>query len=56
MVAARCATNTLKAGQPVDVVSRFLGYFNVLITLDTYAHVLPGQDEQAVVALVAEYS
>ena len=44
-----CATNMLKAGQPVHVVSRFLGHSNVQITLDTYAHVLPGQDEQAVV-------
>lgn len=51
-----CATNMLKAGEPVHVVSRFLGHSNVQITLDTYAHVLPGQDEQAVIALVAEYS
>ena len=49
-----CATLTLKSGQPVDVVSR---------SLDTPAcksrwitHVMPGQDESAVVALVAMYS
>ena len=51
-----CATNMLKTGQPVHVVSRFLGHSNVQITLDTYAHVLPGQSEQAVTALVAAYS
>jgi len=51
-----CATSMLKAGVPIHVVSQFLGHSNVQITLDTYAHVLPGQDEQAVVALVAEYS
>jgi len=51
-----CATNMLKAGQPVHVVSRFLGHSNVQITLDTYGHVLPGQNEAAVDALVAEYS
>ena len=51
-----CATLMLKAGQPVHVVSRFLGHATVQITLDYYAHVLPGQDESAVVALVAMYS
>ena len=51
-----CATLMLKAGQPIHVVSLFLGHSNVQITLDTYAHVQPGQDESAVVALVAMYS
>ncbi len=51
-----CATLTLKSGQPVHVVSRFLGHASVQITLDYYAHVMPGQDESAVVALVAMYS
>ncbi len=37
-----CATNMLASGQPDHVVSRFLGHSNVQITLDTYAHVLPG--------------
>ncbi len=50
------ATLMLKAREPIHVVSRFLGHSNVQITLDTYAHVLPGQDESAVVALVAMYS
>ncbi len=51
-----CATLMLKAGQPVHVVSRVLGPASVQITLDYYAHVTPGQDERAVVALVAMYS
>jgi integrase len=51
-----CATLMLKAGQPVHVVSRFLGHASVQITLDYYAHVMEGQDETAVVALVALYS
>ena len=46
----------LKAGQRINVVSRWLGHSSVQITLDTYAHVLPGQDEAPVVALVAQYS
>ncbi len=50
------ATNILKEGVPIHVVSQFLGHSNVQITLDTYAHVLPGQNEQAVTALVAAYS
>jgi integrase len=51
-----CATLMLKSGQPVHVVSRFLGDASVQITLDYCAHVMPGQDESAVVALVAMYS
>ena len=51
-----CATNMLTACEPIDVVSMFLGHSNVQITLDVYGHVLPGQQEQAVTALVAEYS
>lgn len=50
------ATSMLKAGVPIHVVSQFLGHSNVQITLDTYAWVFPGQDAQAVAALVAEYS
>jgi integrase len=46
----------LKAGVPVHGVSRFLGHSSVQITLDAYAHVLPGQDEAAVVALVVQFS
>ena len=51
-----CATLMLKSGQPAHVVSRFLGHATVQITLDFYGHVMPGQDESAVVALVAMYS
>ena len=51
-----CATNMLKAGVPIHVVSRFLGHSSVQITLDVYGHVLPAQEERAVTALVAEYS
>ena len=51
-----CAANMLKAGVPIHVVSRFLGHSSVDITLNVYGHVLPGQEEQAVTALVAEYS
>ena len=50
------APNMLKAGEPIHVVSRFLGHSNVQITLDVYGHVLPGQEEQVVIALVAEYA
>ena len=51
-----CATNMLRAGVPIHVVSQFLGHATVAITLSNYAWVLPGQDEAAVVALVAQYS
>lgn len=50
------ATLMLKAREPAHVVSRFLGHSTVQITLDCYGHVMPGQDESAVVALVAMYS
>jgi len=51
-----CATLMLKGGVPIHVVSRWLGHATVQITLDTYAWVLPGQDETAVAALVEMYS
>lgn len=51
-----CATLMLKSGQPVHVVSRFLGHASVQMTLDHYAHVMPGHDESAAVALVAMFS
>jgi integrase len=46
----------LKSGQPAHVVSRLLGHASVQTTLDYNAHVMPGQDGRAVVALVAMYS
>lgn len=41
------ATLLLKAGVPVKVVSERLGHANPMITLSTYAHVMPGMQRQA---------
>ncbi len=41
------ATLALQAGVGIKVVSQRLGHANVAITWDTYAHVLPDQDEHA---------
>ena len=41
------ATAALRAGVPIKVVSQRLGHGSVGITLQTYAHVLPGDDEHA---------
>jgi integrase len=41
------ATILLRRGIPVKVVSVRLGHRNIGITLDTYAHVLPQDDEAA---------
>ena len=41
------ATAALAAGIPVKVVSERLGHANIVITMDTYSHVLPGLDAQA---------
>jgi len=41
------ATLMLKAGVHPKVVSERLGHANIAITLDTYSHVLPGQQEAA---------
>ena len=41
------ATVALNAGVPVKVVSQRLGHANVTITLQTYAHVMPGDDQHA---------
>ena len=41
------ATHLLKAGVPVRVVSERLGHAAASITLDVYAHVLPGQQQEA---------
>ena len=45
------ATLMLAAGVPVKVVSEMLGHASISITLDVYAHVLPGMGEQAGAAL-----
>lgn len=47
------ATLMLSAGVPVKVVSEMLGHASITITLDTYAHVLPGMGEEAGAALSA---
>lgn len=50
------ASLALKAGVPVKVVSERLGHSSTSFTMDTYAHVLPGMQEDAaetVASLVA---
>jgi len=44
------ATLLLAEGIPVHVVSRRLGHAKTSITVDTYAHVMAGQDEVVVAA------
>ncbi len=41
------ASQLLRAGVPVKVVSERLGHSTVGITLDVYAHSLPGMQEEA---------
>ena len=41
------ATRALEAGIPVKVVSQILGHSNIQITLDTYSHVLPELQKEA---------
>lgn len=41
------ASQLLRAGVPVKVVSERLGHSTAMLTLNTYAHVLPGQQEEA---------
>jgi integrase len=38
-----------RAGVPLKVVSQRIGHANPTITLTTYQHVLPGDDEQAAI-------
>lgn len=45
------ATLLLLAGVNIKAVSRRLGHASVVITLDTYSHVLPEMDEQAIAAM-----
>ena len=47
------ATLLLIAGVHPKVVSERLGHSNIAITMDTYSHVLPGLQEEAVLALDA---
>lgn len=48
-----CATLQLREGVPVNVVSEGLGHEDVALTLNTYAHVLPDQQEGAARAVDA---
>jgi integrase len=41
------ATAALASGVPVKVLSQRLGHADIAITLKTYAHVMPGDDEDA---------
>jgi integrase len=43
------ATALLRGGVPIAVVSKRLGHASIGITLGTYAHALPGDDEAAAV-------
>jgi integrase len=47
------ATQLLAAGTNVKLVSERLGHSTVAFTLDTYAHVLPGQQADAAAAVAA---
>ncbi|NLO27356.1 MAG: site-specific integrase [Actinobacteria bacterium] len=47
------ASQLLKAGVPVKVVSERLGHATASITLDVYSHVLPGMQEAAVAKIDA---
>jgi len=47
------ATQLLKAGVPVKVVSERLGHAKVSTTLDIYVHVLPEMQVRAVSAIDA---
>jgi integrase len=47
------ATQLLRAGVHPKIVSERLGHAGVGITLDTYSHVLPGMQKQAVLQLEA---
>lgn len=49
------ATLALAARVPVKVVSEMLGHKSVKLTLDVYAHTLPGMHESAVEALEAAF-
>ena len=45
------ATQLLMAGVHPKIVSERLGHSTISITMDTYSHVLPGLQEEAVVKL-----
>jgi integrase len=41
------ASAALAAGIPAKIISERLGHANIMITMDTYSHVLPGMDAEA---------
>ncbi|MBD8869292.1 tyrosine-type recombinase/integrase [Nocardioides donggukensis] len=45
------ATHLLRLGTPVHTVSRLLGHASPVLTLNTYAHVIPGDESAATDAL-----
>ena len=47
------ATQTLNAGVPITVVSKWLGHANVSVTYNTYIHVLESVETTAVTLLEA---
>lgn len=48
------ATRALEAGVPIKVVSKILGHSSVQITMDTYMHVLPELQNEAM-NMIADY-
>ena len=46
-------THLLRSGVPVHVVSERAGHANPTVTLNIYAHLLPGQQEAAAVIIDA---
>ena len=46
-------THLLTAGVPVHIVAARLGHSSPMVTLSTYAHVLPRSDEQAAEVMAA---
>ena len=50
------ATQLLRAGVHIKIVSERLGHASVAITLDLYSHVLPGMDKMAADALARLYA
>lgn len=51
-----CASLALQGGVPPHVVARMLGHSRVSITLDLYAHVLPGQGKEAAAKMDAIFA
>jgi len=48
-----CATLLLREGVNVKVVSEMLGHASIIITLNTYSHVLPDMQDSAAEAMEA---